>query len=425
MQNMNEVNKAASISFNVAKVSELNEKYDLMYSVLSQPPSNASADMNNATSSSSKRKLKPQHKSPYNVSIKKKSTASGKKRSIESDPKELSTNVPNTNQSDTRYKMQLSHGQGNENILRAQIINAKNERSFRLPNNSNIIEESKRSEDNSIKMNTSIYNKETLGDLKAGEVPRLYLGSSNLTQESLETEQNQIINILRKKNKEQDVLIDEYKEREVEYKDKIYELEKELREAKHKFELSKMEHDREVELLNKKLEEKNELLDRQLEDFVMNKLDLDEYNLTSDDFRDSHESSKNINKESRNSKLIRRSSKKTNVTRVHPLVPKLDLQKIYEWRDKTNNDNVIMIRISESRITGEDQLRDEINDEEGIQKGNKKYFPRGSNVTTSSDRNNELFERKQMIISALNQAYTDEDEDASMTPKGEEYDTEA
>ena len=108
------------------------------------------------------------------------------------------------------------------------------------------------------------------------------------------------------------------------------------------------------------------------------------------------------------------------MTRNHPQVPKLDFSKIFEWREKSNNDNVIMIRISESRITGEDRIKEEINDENGIQKPYKKYFSKGTELSANSDRIKTMFERKQMIINALNQAYADEDDDTIMTPTADE-----
>lgn len=150
----------------------------------------------------------------------------------------------------------------------------------------------------------------------------------------------------------------------------------------------------------------------------MNKLDLDEYNLTSDDFRISEPESKQGDVEIQKDKVEKVS--KGNVSKTHPLVPKLNFSKIFEWRDRSNNENIIMIRISESRIEGEEQINEEINDDDGVQKLNKKFFPRGSNFLVSSTRVGDLFDRKQMIISALNQAYTD-DEDTVRTPKeGEE-----
>ena len=136
----------------------------------------------------------------------------------------------------------------------------------------------------------------------------------------------------------------------------------------------------------------------------MNKLDLDAYNLTSDDFRKSSSERKEQESRSRSTDDI-----KTR-TKPHPLVPKLDFQKIFDWRDKANNDNIIMIKISESRITGENDIKEEIDDEDGIQKENFKYFVKGALIKTTPGRSNSLFERKQMIIGALNQAYSDDED---------------
>ena len=214
---------------------------------------------------------------------------------------------------------------------------------------------------------------------------------------------------LKTKNKEQDKLLDDYKEKEITYKDKIYQLEKQLRETQHALELSKIDHDREIQLLNSKLEKKDEQLDKQLEEFVMNKLDLDEFNITSDDFRNSEES-KGSKVRSRNKQIEKRLQNRQNKTYAHPKVPKLDFTKIFEWRERSNNDNVIMIKISESRITGEDRIIEEINDDDGIQKRNKKYFGKGIVGDETSTRVNDMHDRKQMIINALNSAYADEDE---------------
>ena len=242
----------------------------------------------------------------------------------------------------------------------------------------------------------------------------------NRTCPCLETEHMSIINQLKAKNKKQEKVIESFKEKEAGYKDKMYQLEKELHETKHQLELSKIEYDREIQVLKEKLDQNKKEVDKQFEDFVMNKLDLDRYNITSDDFRQS-ELDENANEGSRNTVLDK--NKKQNVTRIHPLVPKLDFTKIFEWREKSNNDNVIMIRISESRITGEDQIKEEINDEKGVQKSNKKYFHKGSDLSTNSDRIQAMFERKKLIINALNQAYADEDDDTIMTPKGDESET--
>ena len=370
------------------------------------------------------------------------------KRSIESDSKEINTvmlfvkppwttnfdqnstkdaqkefcrtNISNINQSDLRYKGQQPLSKQSESAARAQLINSKNERSWRLPFDSYLNEESKRSQDHSIKGTTSVTHPENISEILAhkfdyNEAQRMNMGSSNYTNDTYETDHNNISFFIRK-IKEQESIIDDYKAKEVTYKDRIYNLEKDLRDANHRLELSTFEHEREITSLNKKLEMKNNELLLKMEDFIMNKLDLDEYNLTSDDFRSSEQESKTED-EKKKEKIEMKW--KGNISKIHPLVPKLDLQKIFDWRDRNNNDNIIMIRISESRIEGEDQITEEINDEEGLEKINKKFFPRGSSFTVTSTRISDMFERKQMIINALNQAYTD-DEDTVRTPKADE-----
>ena len=126
MQNQLDMGKAGSTSFTGGNISDLN---DMIYPNLAQTAGNMTkSDILNHTSGSSNRKMNP--KSPYHASHKHNEIpSSNKKRSIESEPKEISTNVPNTYHSDTRYRMQLPHGGKNEDMLRAQLLNAKNERS--------------------------------------------------------------------------------------------------------------------------------------------------------------------------------------------------------------------------------------------------------------------------------------------------------
>lgn len=245
LQNTHDINRAASTSFNLGKMSDLNEGYELMYPILSQPLGKSVIE-NEKPSTNSRRNIKTSHqyKSPYNVHNKKKGQGSSKKRSIESDSKDLSTSVPNTNQSDSRYK--------------AQLLNAKNEKSCRLQVDSNVRESSKRSQDNTTHTMSYIRNPEDLGEVLGyklidSEHLRLTSGSGHPTQESLETEKSSLVYLLQK-TAQQEKLLDEYKAKEVAYKDKIYELEKQLREATHKLEVNKLEHEREMSSLNRKLE---------------------------------------------------------------------------------------------------------------------------------------------------------------------------
>lgn len=245
LQNPHDINRAASTSFTLGKMTDLNEGYELMYPILSQPIGKSVIETEKP-STNSRRNIKTshQHKSPYNVHNKKKTHGSSKKRSIESEPKDLSTSVPNTNQSDSRYK--------------AQLLHAKNEKSYRLQADSNARETSKRSQDNTAHTMSNLRNPEDLGDalgykLIDSEHLRLTSGSGYQTQGSLETDKSNLVSLLQK-TAQQEKLLDEYKAKEVAYKDKIYELEKQLREANHKLELNKLEHEREMTSLNRKLE---------------------------------------------------------------------------------------------------------------------------------------------------------------------------
>jgi hypothetical protein len=346
-------------------------------------------------------------KSPYNHNTKKNFGGSSKKRSIESDLKDISTHVTNTHHSDSRHK--------------AALLNGKTENSLRLPLDVGAKEESKRSQDVSLKTASNMHNTEELSEilrqnnLNSADVKR-HLGSGHLTQATLESD-NGVITLL-KKVKEQEIIIERHKAMEQEYKNKIFEMEKKLKEESHRFELQKLENEREVSVLKNKLEKKNTDLTNQMENFIMNKLDLDEYGITSDDLRNSH-SSRNNDK----TRTKSHDPKKMTQNKPHPLVPVLDFQKIFDWREKANTDNVIMIRISESRVLGEDQITEEINEEDGVEKKNRKYYSKGVPYKESSGRINELFERKQMIINALNQAYTD-DEESDDVNQEDNYETE-
>lgn len=213
--------------------------------------------------------------------------------------------------------------------------------------------------------------------------------------------------------KTQEIKIETHKSKEEEYLDKIYDLEKKLKESNHKIELLNLEHKREVSCLKSELDKKNEEISEKLENFIMHKLDLDAYNITSDDFRDAKNDKEGSGEDPANKSP---SSAKKGTFKRNPLVPKLDLQKIFDWRDKVNNEGVVMIRISESRIVGEDNFdnteienfnESEIHDEE-VKDHIKVYFPTGSSARTTSDRAHSLLERKQMIIDALNMAYSED-----------------
>jgi hypothetical protein len=387
-----DMTRAASTSFNVGKVSDFAGK-DPIYPALSNQ-SNKNCEGEKVNISRRNIKKSNTYKSPYNMSKKSKTSGSSKKRSIESDSKEFCTNPP-VNLSDSRYK--------------TQILQMKTEHSCRLPGETNTREESKRSEDYTFQKVCTTNHTD--------EVSPVYPDVSNcLTQERCKKCQadRESFSVLINKTRAQEVEIEGYKRREAEYKDRIYELEKQYKEVKHKLELSKLEHERQISEMKGQLEKKNDEIVEQMENFIMNKLDLDEYNLTSDDLRSS------CSKSIRNGEL--QIANRKIEFKTHPLVPKLNFQKIFDWREKANNDNIIMIRISESRIVGEDQISEELNDENGIEKVNQKNFPKGVKVEMTSDRVSELLDRKQMIINALNNAYTDDDDSEEVQNRG--YDTE-
>mmetsp|Transcript_4313 Transcript_4313/g.3617 ORF Transcript_4313/g.3617 Transcript_4313/m.3617 type:complete len:209 (+) Transcript_4313:244-870(+) len=205
--------------------------------------------------------------------------------------------------------------------------------------------------------------------------------------------------------KDQQILIQDSQVNEKKQLNKIADLEKKLEEANHKLEIANLDHKKEVSSLKIKLEKKDNIVVEEMENFIMNKLDLDSYNITSDDFRLSRsERVKDAEVRSRSTDDIKKNNKN------HPNIPILNFQKIYDWREKANNDNVIMIRISDSRIIGEDDVNEEVDDEDGLEAINKTYFGKGDPQLTSPTRVDILYERKQMIINALNQAYSDDEE---------------
>mmetsp|Transcript_32502 Transcript_32502/g.37060 ORF Transcript_32502/g.37060 Transcript_32502/m.37060 type:complete len:232 (-) Transcript_32502:39-734(-) len=139
-----------------------------------------------------------------------------------------------------------------------------------------------------------------------------------------------------------------------------------------------------------KLKSENNELKMILEGFkkndfdIIRKLDLDEYNLTSDDLR----SEKN------------KKYQKGIYAKGHPLVPKLDFEKIYAWREQHQED------------TQDEDLEEEESEEELLTE-NEQFLPKGSEVQTSAsqDRRKGLEKRKEEIISILNKTYAEELQD--------------
>ena len=118
----------------------------------------------------------------------------------------------------------------------------------------------------------------------------------------------------------------------------------------------------------------------------LNKLDLDEYNLTSDDLR------------SEKSKKYKRGMD----TKGHPLVPKLNFDKIYAWREQQQLED----------FQDEDQEEEEEEEEELLTE-NEKFLFEGSMIPTNAsiDRKKELEQRKEEIYAALNKESADDDQD--------------
>uniref|UniRef100_A0A7S3KVZ1 Uncharacterized protein n=1 Tax=Euplotes crassus TaxID=5936 RepID=A0A7S3KVZ1_EUPCR len=131
-----------------------------------------------------------------------------------------------------------------------------------------------------------------------------------------------------------------------------------------------------------------------MKDYINNELDLDTYNITSEDFRTETERKR------------KKTYVKANETKGHPLVPKLDLKEIIEVRELAN------------QLEGEDGVESEyecdIDDEEGVQESNRKYFFDGSQVQTSKSRLQQLEDRKKYIIHVFNQAYSESSQNHSI-----------
>ena len=135
----------------------------------------------------------------------------------------------------------------------------------------------------------------------------------------------------------------------------------------------------------KKLKEDNSELQKIAKNYekTMKKLDLDEYNLTSDDLR---------------SEVNRRYQKGIDA-KGHPLVPRLDFEKIHQWREQQDMDD------------GDDNMMEEEEEEEELLTANEKFMFKGSELQSnlSLDRKQELEARKEDIIAVLNKTYADEE----------------
>ena len=141
----------------------------------------------------------------------------------------------------------------------------------------------------------------------------------------------------------------------------------------------------------KKLEVENKQMKLLLDDIrnkdfdILRKLDLDEYNLTSDDLRSEGN----------------RKYKKGVETKGHPLVPKLDFKKIYEWRDQQQLDDA------------QEDDQEEEEEEEELLTENEKFLFKGSELQSNAsiNRKEELEKRKEDVIAILNKTYAEDDHD--------------
>lgn len=137
----------------------------------------------------------------------------------------------------------------------------------------------------------------------------------------------------------------------------------------------------------KKMKEDNKELQKVAKNYekTIKKLDLDEYNLTSDDLR---------------SECNKRYQKGIDA-KGHPLVPRLDFEKIHQLREQQELEDA------------QDDMLEEEEEEEELLTENEKYMFKGSELQShqSLDRKQELERRKEDIIAVLNKTYADEEGD--------------
>lgn len=179
------------------------------------------------------------------------------------------------------------------------------------------------------------------------------------------------------------------------YKSDIMDMQADLKKLKteNKTLASQSKKFNDMERKYSKIENENKELKRILEELrkkdfdILQKLDLDEYNLTSDDLRSEH-----------NKKF-----KKGVECKGHPLVPKLDFKKIYEWRDQQQLDEI------------QDDDQEEEEEEEELLTENEKYLFKGSELQSNASmiRKDELERRKEEVIAILNKTYADDENEVS------------
>lgn len=236
---MNEPGKIASASLNISRGASKKDSSDVTYS--------KHYNISLISDSNKSKKMKSQMKSPYNVHTKKKKPGNSKNRSIESDSKEVSTNISNAHQSEPRYKTQNSLSKHGDSALRTQFLNSKVERSWRMPLESHINADSKRSNDMKLIGYENSWNREFYPDENVRNINTLV---QYHVKGAFEDDQHNLQALLIK-TKQQAAVIEEYKEKESKYQDRIYQLEKELTNANHMLGLLKIDHEKEVSELNK------------------------------------------------------------------------------------------------------------------------------------------------------------------------------
>lgn len=86
----------------------------------------------------------------------------------------------------------------------------------------------------------------------------------------------------------------------------------------------------------------------------------------------------------------------------NPLIPPLNFDKIYEWREEQNNQN------SDEEFEEEEEEEED----EDLRSANKKFFYDGSALVSddSQNRRDSLQRRKEHVIALLNQTYAEEEE---------------
>ncbi|CAI2361659.1 unnamed protein product [Moneuplotes crassus] len=115
------------------------------------------------------------------------------------------------------------------------------------------------------------------------------------------------------------------------------------------------------------IKDEKEKMVKEIHQRLEENLDLDAYNITSDDFRSA-----------------------TPQMKSRYNLPKLDFKKIFEWREKANV------------IKNNDVANCDIDDEKGLQKGSEIFFCSGDTLNFTSSREKELHEKKQNVLKLMN-----------------------